>query len=81
MIIYKIATKRIREDFREFRELLAAKLLGLSENIKPCENLNIAFWKNNSVHANYVIQIKNDKQSNAQRNLKKTTTFCSNSRL
>lgn len=65
MIIYKITTKRIREDFREFRELLAVKLLGLSENIiKPCQNLNNAFWKNNSVHANYLIQIKNDKRSN-----------------
>ena len=79
MIIYKIAIKRIKEDFREFRKL-AAKLLGLFENIiKPCQNLNNAFWKNNSVHANYVIQIKNDKRSNAQRNLKKTTNFCSNS--
>lgn len=65
MIIYKITTKRIREDFREFRELLAVKLLGLSENIiKLCQNLNIGFWKNNSVHANYLIQIKNDKRSN-----------------
>lgn len=72
MIIYKITTKRIREDFREFRKLLAAKLLGLFENIiKPCQNLNNAFWKNNSVHANYVIQIKGEKKE-----FKRITILC-----
>lgn len=35
LIVYEIARKEIwkLEDFREFRELLAGKLLGLSENI------------------------------------------------
>ena len=35
LVVYEIATKEIwkLEDFREFRELLAGKLLGLSENI------------------------------------------------
>ena len=55
------------------RELLAAKLLGLSESTtKSCQNLqrsqhNIAVRKNNSginmKCANYVIQIKDNKRT------------------
>ena len=63
LTVYKIATRK-NINIRIFRQLLVAKLLGLSENTKnPClrrSQHNIAVRKNDSgdAHENYVMQIK-----------------------
>ena len=88
LTVYKIATRK-NINIRIFSQLLVAKLLGLSENIKnPClrrSRHNIAVWKNDSgrsircacklCYANKRLRMDRTK---AQKNLKKTTTYCPN---
>ena len=90
LTVYKIATKK-NINIRIFRQLLVAKLLGLSENTKnPCPRRNrhnIAVRKNDSgrsircacklCYANKRCRMNRTK---AQKNLTtlKTTTYCPN---
>ena len=88
LAVYKIA-RRKDINIRIFRELLAGKLLGLSENTKhPCllrSQHNIAVWKNDSgrsirracklCNANKRRRMDRTK---TQKNLKKTITYCPN---
>ncbi|XP_050476748.1 uncharacterized protein LOC126866831 [Bombus huntii] len=86
--VYKIATRK-NINIRIFRQLLVAKLLGLSENTKsPClrrSRHNIAVRKNDSGRSIrracklcYANKRRRMDRTKAQRNLKKTTTYCPN---
>ena len=85
---YKIATRK-NINIRIFRQLLVAKLLGLSENTKnPClrwNQCNIAVRKNDSGRSIrracklcYANKRHRMDRTKAQKNLKKTTTYCPN---
>ena len=87
---YEIATRK-NINIRIFRQLLGAKLLGLSENTKnPClrrSRHNIAVRKNDSGRSIrracklcYVNKRRRMGRIKAQKNLKKTTTYCPNCR-
>ena len=88
LTVYKIATRR-NINIRIFRQLLVAKLFGLSENTKnPCLRLswhNIAVRKNDSGRSIrracklcYANKRRRMDRTKAQKNLKKTTTYCPN---
>ncbi|XP_043592229.1 uncharacterized protein LOC122571934 isoform X1 [Bombus pyrosoma] len=87
LTVYKIATRK-DVNIRRFRELLAAKLLGLSENTKnPCLrwNQHIAVRKNDSGRSIkracklcYADKSRRTDRSKTRENLKKTTTYCPN---
>ena len=88
LMVYKIATSK-NIDIRIFRQSLVAKLLGLSENTKnPClqrNRHNIAVRKNDSgrsIRRAWKLCYANKRRwmdrTKAQKNLKKTTTYCPN---
>lgn len=88
LTVYKIATRK-DINIRIFRELLAVKLLGLSENTKnPClrrSQHHIAVRKNDSggsirraCKLCYANKRRRMDRTKAQKNLKKTTTYCPN---
>ena len=88
LTVYKIATRK-NINIRIFRQLLVAKLLGLSENTKnPClrrSQCNIAVRKNDSgrsIRRACKLCCANKRRrmdrTKAQKNLKKTTTYCPN---
>ena len=88
LTIYKIATRK-NINIRIFRQLLVAKLLGLSENTKnPClrrSRHNIAVRKNDSGRSIrlacklcYANKRRRMDRTKAQKNLKKTTTYFPN---
>ena len=85
---YKITTRK-NINIRIFKQLLVAKLLGLSENIKySClrrSRHNIAVRKNDSGRSIrracklcYANKRRRMGRTKAQKNLKKTTTYCPN---
>ena len=86
--VYKIATRE-NINIRIFRQLLFGKLLGLSENTKnPClrrSQHNIAARKNDSGRSIrracepcYANKRRRMGRTKAQKNLKKTATYCPN---
>ena len=86
--VYKIATGK-NINIRIFRQLLVAKLLGLSESTKNPRlrrsQHNIAVRKNDSGRSNrracrlcYANERRRMERTKAQKNLKKTTTHCPN---
>ena len=88
LTVYKIATRK-NINIRIFRQLLVAKLLGLSENTKnPClrrSRHNIAVRKNDSGRSIrracklcYANKRREMDRTKAQKNLKKTTTYYPN---
>ena len=88
LTVYKIETRK-NINIRIFRQSLVAKLLGLSENTKnPClrrSQHNIAIWKNDSGRGIrcacklcYANKRRGMDRTKAQKNLKKTTTYCPN---
>ena len=88
LTVYKIATRK-NINIKIFRQLLVAKLLGLSENTKnPClrrSRHNIAVRKNDSGRSirwacklYYANKRRGMDGTKAQKNLKKTTTYCPN---
>ena len=88
LTVYKIATRK-NINVRIFRQLLVAKLLGLSENTKnPCPRRsrhNIAVRKNDSGRSIkracklcYANKRRGMERTKVQKNLKKTTTYCPN---
>ena len=90
LTVYKIAT-RMNINIRIFRQLLVAKLLGLSENTKNLclrqSQNNIAVRKNDSGRSIrracklcYANKRRRIDRTKAQKNLKKTTTYCPNCR-
>ena len=88
LTVYKIATRK-NIDVRIFRQLLVAKLLGLSENTKnPCLRRswhNIAIRKDDSGRSirracklSYANKRRRMDRTKAQKNLKKTIAYCPN---
>ena len=88
LTVYKIPTRK-NINIRIFRQLLVAKLFGLSENTKnPCLRLswhNIAVRKSDSGRSIrracklcYANKRRRMDRTKAQKNLKKTTTYCPN---
>ncbi|CAK9808878.1 hypothetical protein ANTQUA_LOCUS5784 [Anthophora quadrimaculata] len=89
MIVYKIATKK-NVNIRQFRELLATKLLGLPEDTQINSysqrgRYNIAVRKNASgisiicaCKLCYSNKRRHAARSKARENVNKTTTFCPN---
>ena len=85
LTVYKIATRK-SINIRIFRELLVAKLLGLSENTKnTClrrSQHNIAVQKNDSGRSiRRVCKLcyaNKRRRTKTRENLKKTTTYCPN---
>jgi len=86
LTVYKIATKK-DVNIRRFREILAAKLFGLTENTtNPClhrSQHNIAVRKNDSggsirrtCKQCYADKSRRMGRSKTRENLKKTTTYC-----
>ena len=72
-------------NIRKFRELLALKLLGLTDNVKSSQHSqhNIAIRKSASGQSIrracklcYANKRSHTHRSKAQKNVKKTTTFC-----
>ena len=88
LTVYKIATRK-NINIRIFRQLLVAKLLGLTENTKnPClrrSRHNTAVRKNYSGRSIrracklcYANKRRRMDRTKAQKNLKKTATYCPN---
>ena len=88
LTVYKIATSK-NINIRIFRQLLVAKLLGLSEHTKnPClrrSRHNIAVRKNDFGRSTgracklcYANKRRRMDRTKAQKNLKNTTTYCPN---
>ena len=88
LIVYKIATRK-NMNIRIFRQLLVAKLFGLSENTKnPClrrSRHNITVRKNDSGRSIrrtcklcYANKRRRMDRTKARKNLKKTATYCPN---
>ena len=88
LTVYNIATRK-NINIRILRQLLVAKLLGLSENTKnPClrrSRHNIAVRRNDSGRSIrracklcYTNKRRRMDRTKAQKNLKKTTTYCPN---
>ena len=88
LTVYKITTRK-NINIRIFRQLLVAKLLELSENTKnPClrrSRHNIAVRKSDSGRSIrracklcYANKRRRMDRTKAQKNLKKTTTYCPN---
>ena len=88
LTVYKIATRK-NINIRIFRQLLVAKLLELSENTKnPCfrrSRHNTAVRKNDSgriirraCNLCYANKRRRMDRTKAQKNLKKTATYCPN---
>ena len=88
LTVYKIATRK-NINIRIFRQLLVAKLLGLSENTKNLclrrNQYNIAVRKNDSGRSVrracklcYANKRRRMDRTKAQKNLKKITTYCPN---
>ena len=90
LTVYKVETRK-NINIRIFRQLLVAKLLGLSENTKNLclrqSQNNIAVRKNDSGRSIrracklcYANKRRRIDRTKAQKNLKKTTTYCPNCR-
>ena len=88
LTVYKITTRK-NINIRIFRQLLVAKLLGLSENTEnPCirrNRHNIAVRKDDSGRSIrracklcYANKRRRMDRTKAQKNLKKTATYCPN---
>ena len=87
LALYKISTRK-DINIRRFRKLLAAKLLGLSENTKSPwlqrSQRNIAVRKNDSGNIRracklcYANKKRRMNRTKTRKNLKKTTTYCPN---
>ena len=89
LTVYKIMATRKNINIRIFRQLLVAKLLGLSDITKnPClrrNQHNMAVRKNDSGRSNrracklcYANKRRRMDRTKAQKNWKKTTIYCPN---
>lgn len=74
LVVYKIATKKT-VNIRRFRELIAAKLLGLSEDFAVRRN-NLGKSLRRACKRCYANKREELERSKVRANLRKPTTFC-----